>query len=109
MNETSVNPVGSVRAPETGTQAKVIVPNKTETATVRENTYSDSDRSTKQVGHEADHAKKGSNISIHFKVDDESKRLTVFVVDKESRRVIRSIPASELSKLQAGDLLKLTA
>jgi uncharacterized FlaG/YvyC family protein len=42
-------------------------------------------------------------------VDEETQQLTVFLVDKATRRVIRSIPASELNKLQAGDLLKLTA
>jgi hypothetical protein len=51
----------------------------------------------------------GSDVSIHFRVDEETKDLTVFVVDRKSKRVIRSIPANELSKLQAGDLLKLTA
>jgi hypothetical protein len=51
----------------------------------------------------------GSNVSIHFRVDDETNELTVFVVDQKSKRVLRSIPASELHKLQAGDLLKLTA
>jgi hypothetical protein len=51
----------------------------------------------------------GSNITIHFRVDDETKELTVFVVDQKSKRVLRSIPAGELKKLQAGDLLKLTA
>jgi hypothetical protein len=51
----------------------------------------------------------GSNVTIHFRVDDETKELTVFVVDQRSKRVLRSIPAGELNKLQAGDLLKLTA
>jgi hypothetical protein len=51
----------------------------------------------------------GSDVSIHFRVDEETKDLTVFVVDRKSKRVLRSIPANELAKLQAGDLLKLTA
>jgi len=51
----------------------------------------------------------GSNVSIHFRVDEETNELTVFVVDQTSKRVLRSIPASELQKLQAGDLLRLTA
>jgi len=51
----------------------------------------------------------GSNVSIHFRIDDETNELTVFVVDQKSKRVLRSIPANELAKLQAGDLLRLTA
>ena len=51
----------------------------------------------------------GSDITIHFRVDEDTKDLTVFVVDRQSKRVLRSIPADELDKLSAGDLLKLTA
>ena len=50
-----------------------------------------------------------SDVSLHFKVDDKTNDVTVFVVDKASKKVLRSIPASELAKLGAGDLLKLTA
>jgi len=50
-----------------------------------------------------------SNVSLQFRVDEKTKDVTVFVVDKDSKRVLRSIPATELAKLQAGDLLKLTA
>jgi len=51
----------------------------------------------------------GSDLTIHFKIDEETKDLTVFIVDRESKRVLRSIPSDELNKLSAGDLLKLTA
>jgi uncharacterized FlaG/YvyC family protein len=50
-----------------------------------------------------------SNVSLQFRVDDKTKDVTVFVVDRKSKKVLRSIPASELAKLQSGDLLKLTA
>jgi len=50
-----------------------------------------------------------SAVSIHFRVDEKTKDVTVFVVDRKSKKVLRTIPASELSKLSAGDLLKLTA
>lgn len=51
----------------------------------------------------------GSNVSIHFRVDEKTNDLTVFVVDRKSKKVIRSIPANELSKLSAGELLKISA
>ena len=50
-----------------------------------------------------------ADISLHFQVDSKTKELTVFIVDRKSKKVLRSIPADELNKLQAGDLLKLTA
>lgn len=49
-----------------------------------------------------------ANVSIHFRVDDETSNVTVFLVDRKTKKVLRSIPANELQKLQIGDLLKLT-
>jgi len=49
-----------------------------------------------------------ANVSIHFRVDESTNDVTIFIVDRQSKKVLRSIPASELSKLQVGDLLKLT-
>lgn|GEM_PF-2916680 len=49
------------------------------------------------------------NISIHFRLDDETSSVTIFLVDRKSHKVLRSIPAAELQKMQIGDLLKLTA
>jgi hypothetical protein len=51
----------------------------------------------------------GDSVSIHFRVDAKTRNVTVFIVDKESKRVLRSIPPEELGKLQAGDLLEFTA
>jgi len=109
MNEISINPINSVRLADAGAPVKSIIPEKTQTAILREPITPNSDKPTKPAENESDQAGNVSNVSIHFKVDDETKQLTVFVVDKRSKRVIRTIPASELSKLQAGDLLKLTA
>jgi uncharacterized FlaG/YvyC family protein len=41
-------------------------------------------------------------------VDAKTKDVTVFVVDRSSKKVLRSIPASELAKLSSGDLVSLT-
>ncbi len=49
-----------------------------------------------------------SNVSLQFRVDAKTKDVTVFVVDRNSKKVLRSIPANELAKLSAGDLLSLT-
>jgi uncharacterized FlaG/YvyC family protein len=50
-----------------------------------------------------------SDVFLRFRVDGESHHITVFVIDRESRRVVRSIPPEELNKMQAGDLLELMA
>ena len=46
---------------------------------------------------------------LRFMVDEKSNDITVYVVDRASRRVMRSIPPSEVNNLKAGDLLKLLA
>lgn len=44
---------------------------------------------------------------LRFVVDEKSNDITVYVVDRASRRVMRSIPPNEVNNLKAGDLLKL--
>ncbi len=50
----------------------------------------------------------GGSVEVHFRVDRQTKNITVFIVDRESKRVIRSIPPEELNKLQPGDLVEMT-
>ena len=51
----------------------------------------------------------GDSVASHFRVDAKTHNITVFIVDRQTRRVLRSIPPEELNKLQTGDLLELTA
>jgi uncharacterized FlaG/YvyC family protein len=46
---------------------------------------------------------------LRFVVDEKNNDITVYVVDRASRRIMRSIPPSEVNNLKAGDLLKLLA
>ena len=50
----------------------------------------------------------GGNVTIRFRVDSQTNQVTVFVVDRVSKRVLRSIPPEEVGKLLAGDLIELT-
>lgn len=50
-----------------------------------------------------------SDVCLKFLVNDETKDITVYVVDRSSEEVIRTIPPEELENLNAGDLLKLAA
>jgi uncharacterized FlaG/YvyC family protein len=109
MNETTVKPIGGVRAAEMSVLARVMVSEKAENSAARERAGSEAERVTKAPETEKEQFKPVSNISIHFNVDEETNRLIVIVSERDSGRVIRTIPASELEKMQAGDLLKLNA
>jgi uncharacterized FlaG/YvyC family protein len=50
-----------------------------------------------------------SNVFLKFKVDEDTSNITVYVIDRETHRVLRSIPPEDMNKLQAGDLLELLA
>jgi uncharacterized FlaG/YvyC family protein len=49
-----------------------------------------------------------TNISVNFRVNEDNE-VVAFIVDRNSHRVLRSIPVSEFYKMQAGELLKLAA
>ncbi|MEI7846488.1 MAG: flagellar protein FlaG [Chloroflexota bacterium] len=46
---------------------------------------------------------------LKFMVDKKTNDITVYVVDRASHRVMRSIPPTDVNNLKAGDLLKLLA
>jgi uncharacterized FlaG/YvyC family protein len=49
------------------------------------------------------------NFSLKFIVDDKSNDITVLVVNRETKEVVRTIPSQELRNYQDGDLLSLFA
>ncbi len=109
MNERSVHPISNIRPPETGGYSKINISDREEAGLIRESLPADVNRPTQKAELGTDFTKNLANISIHFNVDDETNRLVVVVTERKSGRVIRTIPASELEKMQAGDLLKLAA
>lgn len=50
-----------------------------------------------------------SDVVLKFQVNEDTNEITVFLVDRASKQVLRSIPPDEVTKLKAGDLLKLSA
>ena len=112
MSENSINPISSVqvasvsgmlpkpqpqvKAPQA--KAKAVV----EEVSAQENAPKQTESTPMQVGG-------SSNIAVHFRVNDDTNELTVFIVDRENKKVFRTIPSSEFSKLNAGDILELTA
>ena len=105
MSENSINPISHVQL----AALSGMVPNPQVIKTAAEE-VSDQDKSPKhQTENEPAPIRGSSHISVHFRVNDDTNELTVFVVDRENKKVLRTIPASEFSKLNAGDILQLTA
>jgi uncharacterized FlaG/YvyC family protein len=52
-------------------------------------------------------SRKENDVSLEFKIDPDSQNVTVLILNKTSRKVIRTIPPEELSKLHEGDLVEL--
>jgi hypothetical protein len=50
-----------------------------------------------------------SDVVLRFNVDRDTREVTVYVMDRASRQVLRTIPPDELNKLNAGDLIELLA
>lgn len=48
-----------------------------------------------------------TDVHLKFQVDDDTNEITVLILDKISKEVIRTIPPEELSSLRAGDLFEL--
>ena len=53
--------------------------------------------------------KEMADVSLKYRVDAETKELTVMVIDKSSHKVIRTIPSEELKQFREGDLLELSS
>ncbi len=54
-------------------------------------------------------AKPLGDVSLKFKVDEDTHDVTVFIVDNASKKVVRTIPPEEMAKINAGELLQLFA
>ena len=101
MTPISIKPISSVQPQESTTLVQEQAANQP-APVKRETVQAEGQNSTRELGSLTD-------VSIHFRVDDKTKDVTVFLVDRKSKKVLRSIPASDLSKLQISDLLKMTA
>ena len=102
----TTNPIGSVSMDT----ASVALP-KTQVKAQKAEEASGQEKLSTQIQAKAETTQvmTASNISVHFRVNDETNELTVFVVDRENKKILRTIPASEFSKLNAGDIVQLTA
>ena len=109
MNQSSIKPIGAVQQSDGSALSKAQASAQTEMVLQQTRlTTAHHERPQTEVKHEAIETGSLANVSIHFRVDEKTNNVTVFLVDRQTKKVLRSIPASELQKLQIGDLLKLT-
>ncbi len=108
MSESSIKLISSVRPIESGVTPGALSPIQTDNTAHQKPVAVNQDKAQMQVERVPAQSGNLSNVSIHFRVDDETNDVTIFIIDRKSKKVLRSIPASELQKLQVGDLLKLT-
>jgi len=106
MNDTTIKPISSVQPSDNS--ALVRAAQAQSDAAAQSRAAPKVERESEPKADAVQTANSLANVSIHFRVDDKTNDVTVFLVDRKSRKVLRSIPASELQKLQIGDLLKLT-
>jgi hypothetical protein len=107
MNSSSIQPIGSAQQTENGGTNPLLT---TQLETLNQaRLRAETPQTEAKARPEVERLNSLENISIHFRVDEETSNVTIFLVDRKSHKVLRSIPAAELQKMQIGDLLKLTA
>jgi uncharacterized FlaG/YvyC family protein len=62
-----------------------------------------------ETGKQANVSNPMADFSLEFQVDDATNDVTVYVVDRNSHEIIRTIPPEELNNLNPGDLLQMFA
>jgi uncharacterized FlaG/YvyC family protein len=109
MNDTSINPISGLPQSESIMPTKTPAPAQAETVAQAQAIAVRLEKNQFDGKNQSSEAGTPANVSIHFRVDEKTNEVTVFLVDRKSKKVLRSIPADELQKLQVGDLLQLTA
>ncbi len=109
MAENSVNPISSIDSEPGVNRVMQAAQHHAEIEAARLNEQAKAVKPTSENKPAASPAKPVGDIQLKFQVNEETKQVTVYVVDRASKRVIRSIPPDELNNLQAGDLVELLA
>ncbi len=109
MNQSSIKLISRVQSSESNTLSKTPPSVPSDTVSQTRLMVARQEKAQAETKNEIAEIDGLENVSIHFRVDDKTDNVTVFLVDRKTRKVLRSIPADELQKLQIADLLKLTA
>ncbi|MFZ5808685.1 MAG: flagellar protein FlaG [Chloroflexota bacterium] len=49
------------------------------------------------------------DVSLKFEIDNQTHDVTILILDKASRQVVRTIPPDEMARMDPGELLQLFA
>lgn len=49
------------------------------------------------------------DVTLRFEIDSQTHDVTILILDKASRRVVRTIPPEEMARMDPGELLQLFA
>ncbi len=109
MAENSVTPISGIDAEANVNRTLQVAQRQAEVESARQTEQAKEVKPASESKPAAPAVKSVADIQLKFQVNDETKQVTVYVVDRESKRVIRSIPPDELNNLQAGDLVELLA
>lgn len=109
MSETTISPINGPQPVDHGTTGKTQNSATPESEAAQKTASPDQTVPQKQKEDQPALANSLADVSIHFRIDEKTRDLTVFIVDRKTKRILRSIPPSEVHNLRAGDLLKLTA
>ncbi|HNK62622.1 MAG TPA: flagellar protein FlaG [Anaerolineales bacterium] len=104
MNNSSIKPISGV-----STLSKAVALEASETVAPTPAPAVRQEKVQAEARTETHSASSLANVSIHFRMDEKTNEVTIFLVDRSTKKVLRSIPSSELQKLQISDLLNLTA
>ena len=101
MSINSVSKVGHVDFG--GGVIQIETPQPAETSTVEEKPVEQKTADTKSS------PVMNGNVHLKFVVDQKTNDVTVLVLDRANRQVIRTIPTDELANLSRGDLVEVFA
>ncbi|MBK6790999.1 MAG: flagellar protein FlaG [Anaerolineales bacterium] len=108
MNESSIKPISGVQLSDGSAISRALAAQAESAAQVRVSDAAHKASTQVETKKASNELASLANVSIHFRVDEATNNVTVFLVDRKTKKVLRSIPSNELQKLQISDLLKLT-
>jgi len=50
-----------------------------------------------------------TDITLKFKIDEKTQDVTILILNRSTRQLVRTIPPEEMNKIEPGDLLELFA
>ncbi len=88
---------------------QVDAPNPVETSSPMEAASSQDSAATSKSSESQAAPVLNGDVRLKFVVDSKTNDVTVLVLDKASRQIIRTIPSDELKNLSRGDLVSIFA